>query len=478
MGFKQEAIRGVRWTSFSTLVLAVTQLISTAILARLLAKSDFGLMAIIMVVKGFAELFMDFGITVAILHKQNISQNEYSSLYWVNMGIGFVVYVILWGITPFIATFYKETELLKLIPLMCLAVPLSSIGRQQKTMLQKELYFKDIALVDIISSVTSLGLAIYLACIDWGIYALVLSNLMRYTLANIIYFFIGIRKIPIKFHLCFREIVPFFRIGMYNTGGQIINYFSASFDVLIIGRLLGSDALGLYNLAKDLVLKPSAVITPIITRVVTPLFAKIQDEKDSLLIHFFSIQKIVANLNAYVYAGIAILSYPIVSMYYGSGYESCIPLVSILAVYYMLREYNQPMSMVCIAKGRTDIDMWWNLLVLCVSPAFIVFGSLYSVKVVALCLLGQNIVLLYPAWCVYAKRLLGISFFKYYKALFGTFKIFALPAVLTLFLLYSFPLTLISEFLIGGGVFSLLVIMFFWRFERESLQIVFKILKK
>lgn len=478
MGFKQEAIRGVRWTSCSTIVLAITQLITTVILVRLLAKSDFGLMAIVMIVRGFAELFMDFGITVAILHKQDITRNEYSSLYWVNMGLGFVIYAILWGITPFIASFYKEVELLKLIPLMCLAVPLSSIGRQQKTMLQKELCFKSIAIVDIISSVSSLGLALYLAYGNWGVYALVLSNLMRYTLANIIYFFIGIKKVPIKFHLRFRETIPFFRIGMYNTGGQIVNYFSTSFDVLIIGRLLGSEVLGVYNLAKDLVIKPSAIITPIISRVVTPLFAKIQDEKASLLIHFFSVQKIVANINAYVYGGIAILSYPIVSIYYGEGYESCVPLVTILALYYMLREYGQSISMVCIAKGRTDIDMWWNFLILCISPVFVFLGAMYSVTVVALSLLALNMVTLYPGWYMYAKRLLDITFLEYYKSLFQAFRLFILPVSFTVLFLYIFQLPIIWAFLGGGALFTLLVFMFFWRFERRSLQLLFQMLKK
>ena len=221
MGFKEDAIGGIRWTSVSTLFLAASQLITTAILARLLTKSDFGLMAIIMVVNGFAEIFMDFGITVAILHKQNITHREYSSLYWVNMLMGFAIYAVLFLITPFLASFYENIELLKLIPLMCLAIPLSSIGRQQKTVLQKELFFKDIALVDIISSVLGLMVAIFLAYARWGVYALVLSNLIRYTVANIIYFFIGIKKVPIRFHLSFKETVPFFKIGMYNTAGQI-----------------------------------------------------------------------------------------------------------------------------------------------------------------------------------------------------------------------------------------------------------------
>lgn len=469
MNFKENAIKGVRWTSFSTIVLAVTQLVTTGVLVRLLDKSDFGLMAIIMVVKGFADLFMDFGITVAILHKQDITNKEYSSLYWVNMLLGFVIYFVLLFITPLISSFYNEPELLKLIPLLCLAVPISSIGRQQKTVLQKELFFKNIAIIEIISAIVSLALAIYLAVIHWGIYALVLSNLIRYALSNIIYFFVGIKKVPIRFHFRMKETVPFFKIGMYNTGGQVINYFSSSLDVLIIGKLLGSESLGIYNLAKDLVIKPAAVVTPIISRVVTPLFAKMQNEKENLLSNFFSVQQIVSNINAYIYLGILLLAYPIVRLYYGEGCDTCIPIVMILALYYMLREYGQPMSMVCIAKGRTDIDMWWNVLVLCISPVFVAVGASYSIETVAVSLLLFIILMFFPGWYMYAKRLLGVSCYLYYKSLLSTLKLFFLPAVITLGFVYFITLADVWVFLLGGSLFTLLVFISFYIFKREVL---------
>lgn len=478
MNFKKEVIRGVRWTSFSTLVLVLTQLITTAILVRLLNKSDFGIMAIIMVVRGFAELFMDFGLTIAILHKQNISQDEYSSLYWVNMGIGFVIYALLCGITPLIASFYEESELLKLIPLMGLAIPLSSIGRQQKTVLQKDLYFKNIAFGDIISSIFGLVFAVYLASIECGIYALVFSNLIRYLLANIIYFFIGIRKIPIKFHISIKEVIPFFKIGMFYTGGQVVNYFSKNFDVLIIGKLLGADALGIYNLAKELVLKPSAIISPIISRVITPLFAKMQDEKSALLDNFFSIQKIMANINAYVYIGIALFACPIVTLYYGNGYENCIPLVSILALYYMLREYGQPISMLCIAKGRTDIDMWWNCLVLFFSPVVVFLGALYSVKMVAIGMLISNILLFYPGWYMYARRLLGISFGKYYKILFQLLRLYILPYIMVFLFLYLVKLPDLWMLLCGGSLYTLIIFALLVKFDKDSHRLLLGLLRK
>ena len=104
----KQVYSGVQWITLSTITLVITQMVSTAVLVRLLDKSDFGLMALVMVVKGFADIFMDFGITVAILHKQDMSQNQYSSLYWLNMFAGIIIYVVICLISPLIASFYHK----------------------------------------------------------------------------------------------------------------------------------------------------------------------------------------------------------------------------------------------------------------------------------------------------------------------------------------------------------------------------------
>src|SRR5690606_38337381 len=108
MSIKQKAIKGVKWTTLNTRILTICTLLKISILARLIDKSDFGLMDSITFVMGFVDLFMDMGISIAILHKQKISKNEYSSLYWITFIFSIAVYLIILVITPFIADFYDE----------------------------------------------------------------------------------------------------------------------------------------------------------------------------------------------------------------------------------------------------------------------------------------------------------------------------------------------------------------------------------
>ena len=463
----KQVYSGVQWITLSTITLVITQMVSTAVLVRLLDKSDFGLMALVMVVKGFADIFMDFGITVAILHKQDMSQNQYSSLYWLNMFAGIIIYVVICLISPLIASFYHEIALLKLIPLMCLAIPFSSIGRQQKTLLQKELYFRAIAVVDIISALMGLCAALYFAYTGWGVYALVFSNLARYTVGNIIYFFVGVKIVPIKLHFKLSETLSSLKIGGYHTVSQVINYFTGSFDVLIIGKLLGAEGLGIYNLAKDLVTKPSALVAPIASKVATPIFSKMQDDSEQMNRSFFSVQKIVSYLNGFVYLGVFALAEPFVAFYYGEKYLVCVPLIHVLAIYYFIRQYGDTIGMVCIAKGRTDIDMWWNIIVVCFTPLVLWIGAQYSILVVTFALLLSQLVLTSPGWYMYSNKLLGIPFIRYYNNFLKTVDVFILPIIVSLLLIRFLSFPAIVVFLITGAVFTVITFVLLLVFENS-----------
>ena len=95
MSLRNEAISGVKWTTVSSVIVAVLHLLQLSILARFLEPSDFGLMALVMVVIGFSQAFLDMGISAAIIHKQEITKDQLSTLYWTNLLAGFILFVII-----------------------------------------------------------------------------------------------------------------------------------------------------------------------------------------------------------------------------------------------------------------------------------------------------------------------------------------------------------------------------------------------
>ncbi|MEQ9583500.1 MAG: MOP flippase family protein, partial [Arenibacter sp.] len=317
MSIKKEALSGVKWTTLSTIILAISALLKISVLARFLDASDFGLMALITFVLGFMDLFMDMGLTSAILHKQNIKKEEYSSLYWLNVGFSFLLFVLILLISPFIANIYNEPELNKLMSIAGLAIIFSAVGRQYKTIFQKDLKFKKIAIIDITVIIIALISAIIFAVKGFGVYSLVFSALIQYALGNLTYFILGNHDQPLMFHFNYKETEPFLKIGVYQVGGQVVNYFNRDLDVLIIGKFFGSELLGGYSLAKQLVYRPAQVLNPIFTRVASPILAKFQTNILVLKKNYFKLLNLIISVNIPIYLSVIAFAPWIVSILYG-----------------------------------------------------------------------------------------------------------------------------------------------------------------
>ncbi len=421
MNIKKQAISGVKWTTVSTITIAISALLKISVLARFLDVTDFGLMALVTFVLGFMDLFMDMGLTSAILHRQNIKKEEYASLYWLNVGFSFFLLGLIVVLSPFIANFYNETQLNKLIPLAGFGIIFSAIGRQYKTILQKNLEFKKIAVIDMLTVVLSLILAITLAVKGFGVYALVYSALTQYGISNLIYFVIGNNKQRLIFHFNYDETKPFLKIGIYQVGGQIVNYFNRDLDVLIIGKFFGPELLGGYSLAKQLVRRPISIIDSVVNKVAISILPRYQSDNKSLLSYFNNLITGLSFVNAFIYGAIAIAAPLIITILYGEEYLTIINLVRIFTIVVYFRSISGLIGILSITKGRTDIEFYWNIIIMVIFPIVILIGvHINLIGVVVLIALAQ-ICLIFPSWYMFYKRLLKMPFIAYIKKVFTPF---------------------------------------------------------
>ena len=414
MSLKSKTISGVKWSTVSTITLAIVGLLKISVLARFLDAGDFGLMALVTFVLGFMNLFMDMGLTSAILHKQKISNDEYASLYWINIIFSFILFALITSLSPLISNFYEEPDLIELIPLMAISIMLSALGRQFKTIEQKHLNFKYIAITDIIGAVLGLGVGVVTAVQGYGVYALVYAALTQYAISNTIYFINGVKDRGMIFHFKYQETKPFLRIGIYQVGGQVVNYFNRDLDILLIGKFFGAEVLGGYDLAKQLVKRPMQILNPIITKVASPVLSLSQKNKIELKNKFLKLINITATANFTAYAILAAAAYPVIYLVYGSEYTDITAIVQLLCVYMFLRSVLSPVGSLVIATGKTKNEFYWNIFVLLISPLAIIVGAQFSAKIVALSLVIVTLILLIPAWRLLIYNLCGASMKRYF----------------------------------------------------------------
>jgi len=398
MSLKQKSITGVKWTSLSVVINAITQLLQISILARYLEIEAFGLVAIVMVVIGFSQTFVDLGMSSAIIHKQDVSINQLSTLYWLNILSAIIVFGVIVLIAPYIAGFYNNLELINLIILTSITIVIQSFGKQFFVLFEKELQFNIIAKIDIFATISGLIFAILLAINNFGVYSLIYPLILTMSIKSILQIYFGLKYHKPKFYFNIYEVKEFIIFGLYQMANGIVNYFNSQFDIIIIGKIFGSETLGLYSIIKQLVMRPAQIINPVVTRVAFPVMAKVQKDTDKLKEIYLKIINILSTINFSVYISMIILAPEIITIFLGEKWLHGIEIFQILSLYALFRSTGNPIGSLVLAKGKPQYEMFWNIGSFFIIPITLYVSSSYGILGVCWGWLILTISLMIPNW--------------------------------------------------------------------------------
>ena len=416
MSFRKQIIKGMKWSTFGTIGHSVFQLLQISILTRFLPKEVFGLIALAIMVVNFTNIFVEMGFTSAIFYRQDASKKEYSSLYWLNLMISVIFYFILFLLSEPIAVFYGKVELINIIRILGLNIVLVSIGKQHKSLLMKRLEFDVVAKLDLFSYLIGLIAAILLALEGYEVYSLVYSTLLTSFIASVLLIMIRFKADPIELHFSFKDTIPFLRVGGYSLSNNILDFFSRELDIIIIGRFLGTEFLGVYSLAKQISMKAYSIMIPIIFNVFNPLLATLNKEKERMENCFLKIVYGVSNLTFPVYLCIILAASEVLTLFYGESYKEGTTTLIALAVFQACFTIVKPSGSLQIATGKTDVGLIWTIVrnVLTVLVLFITINY-FQIKLIPVFLAVLSVVLVFLLWYIQIKRMSSIEFSKYFK---------------------------------------------------------------
>lgn len=391
MSLKQQAVSGVKWNLLSTVYCMIVQIVRLSILTYLLEKSDFGLIAIAMMVISFTDIFSELGLTVAVIHKQDITPNQYSSVYWLNIMSSIVIFTLLWLTSPLIAIFYEEPILRIVVPLLGIQVLLNGFGKMFQTIKTKNMEFGFLSKVRMFSVTVGFVATVIMAWIGWGVYSLVYGQLIQVAVNQGIFAFEGLGKEKIKLHFNLEEISDFVKIGSFQLGAQVLDFLSSKIDVILIGRFFGMDDLGVYNIAKDLMLKPYGIISALVSNVASSAFSKIQNNIQAIKENYKKVVKIVSLACIVIYVTMFVFANTITAILYAPEFSEVATFLRIFVVIGIINSINGQAGILQVALGRTDIGFKWTLVrvvcylsVILVSSYFTIYTVAYSQMVLTL----------------------------------------------------------------------------------------------
>ncbi len=474
MSLRKRAASGVRSFGIATILSAAAQIAQLLVLARLLKPEDFGLMAMILVVFGFAQVFADMGVSNAIIHRQDPTREELSSLYWLNLGASVTLYALIVACKPLILFIYTEPRLDEIVPLVALVFVITAPGQQFQVLLEKNLRFRELAVAESFSAIAGAMVAISMALAGQGVYALVYGILSSSVLKSCVLVIVGLRSWRPQMHFRLMDLKGYLRFGMFQMGEKSVNYFGQRFDQLLIGIILGAQELGYYNLASTLVFLPYSKINPVFTRVAFPIFSRARDDLESLKSGFMTMRNLLASINFPLLFGMIAVAPEFVPVVLGEEWLPSIIPMQILALVGVMRSLGSPTGPLLLAVGRPDLGFYFN----CFAPALLIPAAILGAWAngavgVSIGILLATLMLFWMGYLFMIRRIVGPCLGSYVAA-FGpaglTSVIMALLVVAFGELVALDPLPrLIAQVAFGGFVYGALN----WLFcRRRTLEIV------
>lgn len=410
---RKQTFSGVRWTTFSSLGRAILQFLQIAILARLLAPADFGLIALVVAIMAFLQIFSDAGISNAIIHYQEITQEQLSSLYWLNVSVSTVLALTLAASSYWVASWYKQSSLQHLLMLAAVILVVGALGQQIRVLAQKKLRFADLAKVELMAALVGFVVAVSLAWMGAGVYSLIAGSLTTAAVGCLLVWLCLSEGWRPQARLRLAEIRQFLKFGAYMVGNNLANTFNSQIDILLGGRLLGVQSIGIYSLPKDLSLRIAGVINPIATRVGFPIMAKAQNDEVMLKRIYLQTMRMTASVNFPIYISLAVFSPEIVHLLLGKKWESAVPLLQVFSCWALLRSTVNPIGSLIMAVGRADLEFKWNMAWLFIMPPSIWFGSQFGPLGMAMVMAGLGVAGYTPNWYFLVRPLCGAKYSEY-----------------------------------------------------------------
>lgn len=346
---KDKTIRGGVARLSSQAVNFVVRLGSLMVLARLLDPKDFGLVAMVTAFTGVLNLFRDFGLSSAAVQRGQVTDEQVSTLFWINLLVGVVLAMATIAGAPVIAAFYHEPDLVGVTASLSMAFVFNAAGVQHSVLLQRELRFTALAIVNTISLIFSSSLAIIGAAAGYGYWALVAMTLVL-PLATTIGCWVATRWVPGRPHrnVGIRSLV---RFGGTVTMNGLVYYVASNFDKILLGRYWGVDALGLYGRAFQLINIPTDNLNTAAGDVAFSVLSRLQNDPPLFRSYFLKGYAIVLTLTLPLSLACGLFADDVTAVFLGSKWGAAAPVFRLLAPAMMMFAIVNPLGWLLTSLG-------------------------------------------------------------------------------------------------------------------------------
>ena len=327
---KERSIKGGAITLTDQAFSYGVHLAATIILARLLTPEDYGIVAMVTAITGFVNLFRELGLSSATIQSHEITHDQLSALFWVNVGLGGLITLIIAALGPIVAWFYHKPQLSLVTIGISFTSLLSSLGTQHGALLNRQMRFGALAIVRVSALVAGSVAAVVVALTGGTYWALVASSVVTALWSTCgLWIASSFRpSLPRKG----TGVRPFVRFGAQIAGFDLVNYFHRNLDNVLIGRAWGTQQLGLYSKAYALLMFPISNLRAPLHRVAFPALSRLQNDPGQFRLYFVKYCSLLAFISMPLVAFLYTCSENVIRLLLGPRWVGAAELFSILAL--------------------------------------------------------------------------------------------------------------------------------------------------
>ncbi len=397
---KERAIRGGLAKAVAQAATLLLRLGSLMILSRLLAPKDFGLVGMVTAVTGVLNLFRDFGLSTAVVQRGSVSDEQMSTLFWINILVGAILGALTLTTAPFIAWFYHEPRLVWVTSTLACGFLFNAAGIQHGTLLQRQMRFTTLASIDILSLTLSISSGILMALAGYRYWALVVMSLMGPFISTICEWVVT-RWVPGKprKQVGLRSIV---RFGGTVTLNGLVVYVAYNLEKILLGRFWGAGVVGIYGRAFQLSNMPTENLNSSIGGVAFSALSRVQDEPQRLRSYFLKGFALVLALTLPMTLLSALFANDTILVFLGPSWKEAIPIFRLLAPTILIFAMINPFSWLLFALGKVGRSLKIALVIAPLVITGYLIGLPYGPKGVALGYSTSMALWVVPhiIWCV------------------------------------------------------------------------------
>lgn len=378
---QNRVLSGIGWKVGSTAGLQLSRAVTALLLARLLSPHDYGVAGMVLVASGLVLVFADLAFGSALIQREQLTEVDRSTIFWANIAGGLLFTLAGFALAGPVAAFYHTPAVKPLFEAFSATFFVTALSATHSALLTREMNFRSLELRQLLSYVIGAVVGITLAARGAGAWAIVSQQIAIAVASTILLSAFAPWRPRLVFSLTSLRSMAGFSGRLFVS--RILFYLNRNVDNILVGRYLGSAALGFYTLAYNVMLLPFNQIASPIQDVLYPAFARMQDDPERIGRGWLRVNRVIAAISMPALLGLIVVAPDFIPLALGERWRPAVPVVQILCWVGLLQSLQRLNSSILAARDRTQALMRYSVVVLVVSVIAFICGLPWGVAGVA-----------------------------------------------------------------------------------------------